>query len=154
MMTNPSITTKSSPPFQPSRGLPAIFADQMQVQERKAYLQKEANINTFMHYISAAAATAGGIAFTALSALMQFSPQFALFVGMHVSPITIMIVAAIGVGLLALGLYHAHAARTPSPAFQPNQQERPRYGVKLFDSVATTLNTAVDYVTTCYLTPK
>lgn len=159
-MHTPSKTKKLTPPHTP-KGLPAIFEGQMQFQERRAYLMKAASREKCMQTIGGMALAAGGIAFTAFSALMQFSPQFALLVGLNLSPIALISVAAIGVLLLSVGLYQAHKARTTSPVTAPvvvkpvsAMQDNPSFCFKLFGCSTTRISAAMCYSAASSATPK
>lgn len=64
---------------------------------------------------------ASGLHLTAFSAmvyfaptLMQFSPSFALLMGLHLSPVALLSIAAVGVLLLSVGLYRACKAYAQS----------------------------------------
>lgn len=66
---------------------------------------------------------ASGLHLTAFSAmvhfaptLMQFSPKFALLMGLHLSPVALMSIAAVGVLLISVGLYRACKAYAQSRA--------------------------------------
>lgn len=64
-----------------------------------------------------------GFSLTALSALvqfspslMQFSPKFALLVGLHLSPAALIGIAALGVLLMSIGLYRICKGQAHAPA--------------------------------------
>ena len=57
-----------------------------------------------------------GTGMVGFSALMQFSPNVALFMGLHLTPAALMSVAAVGVLLLSVSLYRACKAYAQSRA--------------------------------------
>lgn len=157
-MHTSSKTKELTPLYTP---MSPILEGQRPLQERRAYSMKAASRKKSMQTIGAMALAAGGIAFTAFSALMQFSPQFALLVGFNLSPIGLISVAAIGVLLLSVGLYQAHKARTTSPITPPvvvkpvpAMQDKPSFCFKLFGCSTARISAAMGYSAASGATPK
>ncbi len=61
-----------------------------------------------------------GISLTTVSALMSFSPKFAMLVGMHVPPVALAIGAAVGALMSAYVVYHAIRAYYPAQPTEEN----------------------------------
>lgn len=62
---------------------------------------------------------ASGLGLTGFSALLQFSPKFALFMGLNLPAPALIAIAAIGVLLLSIGLYRACKAYAQSRPHTP-----------------------------------
>ncbi len=55
-----------------------------------------------------AATMMSGLGASGFAALMQFSPKFAMLVGLHLSPAALITVATMGTALMAYGIYRAY----------------------------------------------
>ena len=69
-----------------------------------------------LRYTGAATLATTGAAVTTFSALMQFNPQFALLVGMHLPPVALVSIAVTGLTMVAAAAFVAYRTYNPAPA--------------------------------------
>ena len=72
-------------------------------------------VASYSNFLTPTLATAG-LSLVGFSALVQFSPNVALFMGLHLTPAALISVAAVGVLLLSVSLYRACKAYAQSRA--------------------------------------
>ena len=63
---------------------------------------------------------ASGVGLMSFSGAM-LNPKFALMVGVHLSPVALASIAAVGALLLSVALYRMYKAQTPAPATEANE---------------------------------
>lgn len=96
---------------------PAVIAAQVELSELKnqaaeatAAFRKKA-----LRYTGAVTLATTGAVATTFSALMQFNPQFALWVGIHLPPVALASIAVTGLTMVAAAAFAAYRTYNPAP---------------------------------------